>query len=66
MKAADFVADLKRRGCEAIRQKGSHLIVRCGKCQVSVPMHKGEDLGTGLLHKLRRSLEPCLGEGWRK
>ncbi len=55
---------LKKKGCVELRQKGSHVMVKCGKCQTVVPIHAGEDLGTGLLHKIERDLEPCLGEGW--
>jgi predicted RNA binding protein YcfA (HicA-like mRNA interferase family) len=58
---------LKRLGCVEVRQKGSHLIVRCGKCQVVVPVHQGEELGPGLLRALFRDLEPCLGKDrWKK
>lgn len=56
---------LKRLGCVEVRQKGSHLIVRCGKCQVVVPV-QGEELGPGLLRSLFRDLEPCLGKDWWK
>lgn len=55
---------LKRLGCSEVRQRGSHLIVRCGKCQTAVPVHQGEDLGRGLLRSIERDLEPCLGKGW--
>jgi len=55
---------LKKKGCVELRQKGSHVMVKCGKCQTVVPIHAGEDLGTGLLHKIERDLEPCLGQGW--
>jgi predicted RNA binding protein YcfA (HicA-like mRNA interferase family) len=55
---------LKRLGCSEIRQRGSHLIVRCGKCQSTVPVHQGEDIGRGLLRSIERDLEPCLGKGW--
>jgi predicted RNA binding protein YcfA (HicA-like mRNA interferase family) len=57
---------LKRLDCVEVRQRGSHLIVRCGKCQVVVPVHQGEELGPGLLRSLFRDLEPCLGKDWWK
>lgn len=52
--------------CEVLRQKGSHVIVRCGKCQTVIPVHAGEDLGPGLLRAIERDLEPCLGKKWLK
>lgn len=64
MKAKELIALLKRLGCVEVRQRGSHVVVRCGQCQVIVPVHAGRDLGTGLLHSIRRDLEPCLGEKW--
>jgi len=57
---------LRRLGCEEIRQKGSHVRVRCGRCQTTVPVHAGEDLGEGLLKAIERDLTPCLGRGWLK
>jgi predicted RNA binding protein YcfA (HicA-like mRNA interferase family) len=53
---------LRQRGCEPVRQKGSHQIWRCGKCQTVVPMHAG-DLTPGTLRSIERDLEPCLGPG---
>jgi hypothetical protein len=50
----------------AVRQKGSHLTIRCGICQSVVPVHAGEDLKQGTLRSIERSLEPCLGKGWLK
>ncbi|MCA1845108.1 MAG: type II toxin-antitoxin system HicA family toxin [Actinobacteria bacterium] len=48
-----------------MRQRGSHVIVRCpGGCQTVVPVHAGEDIPTGTLRAIERALEPCLGEGW--
>jgi predicted RNA binding protein YcfA (HicA-like mRNA interferase family) len=38
--------------------------VECGRCVTTVPMHEGEDIGKGLLRKIERDLEPCLGKGW--
>jgi len=39
-------------------------VVQCGTCVSVVPAHAGEDLGRGLLRKIERDLEPCLGKGW--
>ena len=56
---------LERLGCTRLRQRGSHVIVRCpGGCQTVVPVHAGEDISTGTLRAIERSLEPCLGKGW--
>lgn len=57
---------LKQWGCEEIRQRSSHIRVRCGTCLTTVPVHAGEDLGPGLLRQIERDLEPCLGKGWLK
>lgn len=27
-------------------------------------MHAGETLGIGLLNRIEKDLEPCLGDGW--
>jgi predicted RNA binding protein YcfA (HicA-like mRNA interferase family) len=60
----ELIKKLEKLGCLQARQSGSHVIVKCGKCQTVVPMHAGEDLGTGLLRAIERQLEPCLGKGW--
>lgn len=64
MKAKDLLRLLSDLGCEVVRQKGSHVRVRCGKCSTTVPVHAGEDLGKGLLRAIDKDLEPCLGKGW--
>jgi predicted RNA binding protein YcfA (HicA-like mRNA interferase family) len=55
---------LKDLGCEELRWVGSHLNVRCGACQTSVPIHGGEDIGYGLLKSVEKDLAPCLGKRW--
>ena len=57
---------LRSFGCVEVRQVGSHLIVRCGECQTTITVHKGEDYDRGLLRRIERDLEPCLGKGWIK
>lgn len=52
---------VERSGCARLRQRGSHVIVRC---QTVVPIHAGEDIPPGTLRAIERSLEPCLGKGW--
>lgn len=55
---------LRGLGCQIIRQRGSHVRVECGRCKTSIPVHRGEDLGAGLLRAIERDLEPCLGKRW--
>lgn len=57
---------LRGFGCVEVRQTGSHLVVRCGACQTTITVHKGDDYGPGLLRRIERDLEPCLGKGWMK
>lgn len=64
MTSRDLLKILNALGCVEVRQKGSHIRVRCGMCSTTIPSHKGEDLGTGLLKAIERDLAPCLGEGW--
>ncbi|MHB8288061.1 MAG: type II toxin-antitoxin system HicA family toxin [Acidimicrobiales bacterium] len=54
---------IRQRGCELVRQRGSHQIRRCGDCQTVVPLHAG-DIPTGTLRSIERDLEPCLGPRW--
>jgi predicted RNA binding protein YcfA (HicA-like mRNA interferase family) len=55
---------LRRLGCQVVRQKGSHVIVGCGRCTTVVPVHKGRDLPKGTLAAIVRDLEPCIGKEW--
>jgi predicted RNA binding protein YcfA (HicA-like mRNA interferase family) len=64
MTARELRRILRGLECVEVRQKGSHLLVRCRTCTSVIPVHRGEDLGTGLLRKIERDLAPCLGEGW--
>lgn len=66
MKAKDLRRICASVGCVEVRQKGSHLRIECGACVTTVPIHSGEDLGPGLLRRIERDLEPCLGKGWLK
>ena len=66
MRARELLRLLRQLGCEEVRQKGSHVIVRCGSCTTVVPVHAGEDLKTGTLVAIERQLAPCLGKGWLK
>ena len=66
MTARELRKLLRSYDCVELRQKGSHLVVRCGKCQTVIPVHPGQDIGPGLLRSIARDLEPCLGKGWLK
>jgi predicted RNA binding protein YcfA (HicA-like mRNA interferase family) len=66
MTAKDLLRLLRSHGCTEKRQRGSHLRVECGKCVTTVPVHAGEDIGPGLLRRIERDLEACLGKGWLK
>ena len=63
MQPGEVIRAIERLGGERIRQKGSHVRMRVGKCftTVSVPTR---DLRKGLLRGIERDLEPCLGKGW--
>jgi predicted RNA binding protein YcfA (HicA-like mRNA interferase family) len=49
---------LEKLGFEPLRQKGSHIFYRHpdGRATV-VPVHRGEDLGRGLLRSILRDIE---------
>ena len=64
MKARTLRRILQSKGCTEVRQRGSHLIVRCGQCQTVIPVHAGEEIGPGLLRAIERQLAPCLGDDW--
>ncbi|MBI2917516.1 MAG: type II toxin-antitoxin system HicA family toxin [Chloroflexi bacterium] len=60
------IAALRRGGFDVVRQKGSHVFMAHpdGRKTV-VPVHKGEDLGPGLISKVLADAK--LGrEGFRK
>ena len=54
---------LRKLGFELIRQKGSHAFYRHpdGRSTV-VPMHKGEDLGRGMIRSILRETEISVDE----
>ncbi len=66
MKARKLLQILKAQGCIKVRQKGSHIRVRCKHCLSTVPNHNAEDLKFGTLKQIQKDLEPCLGRGWLK
>ncbi|MCP3956579.1 MAG: type II toxin-antitoxin system HicA family toxin [bacterium] len=53
--ARQVVRALERGGFERVRQSGSHAIFRHDDGRrVTVPIHKGRDLGRGLLRQIMR------------
>jgi predicted RNA binding protein YcfA (HicA-like mRNA interferase family) len=65
MTGREVLRRAERLGCERLRQRGSHVIVRCpGGCQTVIPIHRGEDIPIGTLRGITRALTPCLSEGW--
>ncbi|TMK78515.1 MAG: addiction module toxin, HicA family [Actinobacteria bacterium] len=64
MTGRQLLRRLRKLGCEEVRQRGSHVRVRCGRCETTVPVHAGEDLPPGTLRAIERDLEPCLGKKW--
>ena len=66
MTAKDLRRILRSFGCVEVRQRGSHLRIECERCTTTVPVHAGEDIGPGLLRRIERDLEPCLGKVWLK
>ena len=53
-------------GCVLVRQRGSHRLWKsaAGDCVTTVPAHAGEDIKTGTLGAIERSMEHCLGKRW--
>jgi predicted RNA binding protein YcfA (HicA-like mRNA interferase family) len=64
MTGKEVLRVVRSQGGEEVRQKGSHVRVKLGKCTTTVPVHAGEDLRPGTLHQIERDLEPCLWPGW--
>lgn len=50
---SEVVRTLQKAGFEIVRQRGSHVYVRHADGRVTVvPVHKVEDLGSGILSKI--------------
>jgi predicted RNA binding protein YcfA (HicA-like mRNA interferase family) len=65
MTGREVLRRVERLRCVVLRQRGSHVIVRCpGGCQTVIPIHRGQDIPIGTLRSIERALAPCLGEGW--
>ena len=54
--ARQLVLFLKEQGFVEVRQEGSHLTLRreSDGRTITVPVHTGQDLGRGLLHRILR------------
>jgi len=58
LKGQDLIAILKKHGFEVIRQSGSHVRMKHPDGRVTtVPIHKGQNIGRGLLLKIMRDTE---------
>ena len=54
----EVVRALQKAGFKIIRQRGSHVYMRHADGRATVvPVHKGEDLGSGILSKILRDAE---------
>ena len=66
MRARELLQILRGYGCIQLRRNATHIVIQCGHCKATVVEHKGEEIGKGLLRRIERDLEPCLGKGWLK
>ncbi len=58
LKAREAIEVLEKAGFRFIRQKGSHAVYVHPDGRVTeVPMHRGEDIGRGLLRKIIRDMK---------
>ena len=56
--ARKVIKALEKAGFEVIRQKGSHVRLRHTDGRVAtVPVHKGQEIGRGLLRKILRDAD---------
>lgn len=68
MSARELRKNLRKKGCEELRQTGSHLQMKCSprcatcgpQCQTTIPMHNG-DIKKGTLQGIKKSVQPCVG-----
>jgi len=55
---SEVVRALQKAYFEIVRQRGSHVYMRHADGRATVvPMHKGEDLGSGILSKILRDID---------
>ena len=56
--AERVIKALQKAGFEVVRRRGSHVFLRHADGRATViPVHKGEDLGRGLLRKIIHDVE---------
>lgn len=64
MSARQVMKKLRKAGCVELRQKGSHVQVKCGTRQSTVPSHGSKDIKKGTLKSIEKSLNIDLdGDG---
>jgi len=66
MSARELRKKLRANDCVELRQKGSHLQVKCGGCQSTVPVHGNDDIAKGTFRSIEKSLGVCLGPNWTR
>ncbi len=62
MTGRDVLRRIDQLGGVMVRQKGSHVRVKLGRCTTTVPVHRGEDIPIGTLRKIERDLASCVGK----
>lgn len=56
--AERVIKALQKAGFEVVRRRGSHVFLRHADGRATViPVHRGEDLGRGLLRKIMHDVE---------
>ncbi len=62
-KAIDIIKVLQALGFCKIRQKGSHIFLKHKDGRTTIiPIHKGEDIGRGLMRKILREINITIEE----
>jgi predicted RNA binding protein YcfA (HicA-like mRNA interferase family) len=65
--AKKIIRILEKIGFQKIRQKGSHVVMRHPDGRMSViPVHKGEDIGPGLLLEIIKDTKLSKNEFFKK
>lgn len=63
MKGSELVRLFREAGWELLRIESSHHILCLGSDRISIPVHKGKDLGKGLQERLLKRLRRAGDEG---
>ena len=56
---------LKAAGCVELRQKGSHVRVRCGDCETTVQKNS-QEIPKGTMRAIIKQVRDCIGEEWAR